>query len=176
MSVTGTGRIRFLPFKQFGAPFPAGIWLGTVFAAGDASGGFIFLNLELNLLTEPFTALILTLEQYELQPSDVLARSYLMEANGFTQVPGANRFPRIAFQVNPTLGGPAAIFATDLLQKPFYLGQVSRAAGIDTQIRTLTQNIDLESYIVHALGYYWTPDAINAPGGPQRPPGALFGT
>jgi len=176
MAVAGRARVQLLPFRQFGGAFPAGIWIGGVFAAGDASGGNVVLTLELNLLTEPFSALIFTLEQVELQPSDASSISYLLEATGFTQTPSANRFPRMGVAVSSVTSQPAAQFVSNMLTKPFYLGQLDRDAGIDSVITIRTVNVDTESYIVHFLGYYWTPDAMNAPGGPQRPPGALFGT
>lgn len=175
MAVSAESRVRFLPFAQFGAPFPAGIWIGSTFGVGDASGGDIVLHMEINLLTEPFSAQIFTLEQIELQPTDASVHSYLLEATGFTTVGVASRFPHIALLANSNQGGPAALYTDNLLQRPYYLGQADRSAGIDTEITVRTDNVNGETYICNLLGYYWEPAAVNARGGPQRPPGALFG-
>ena len=175
MAVTEDSRVRFLPFRTGGSPLPAGIWLGQGFVVGDGTGGLANLNLEVNLLSEPFSALIMTLEQVSFQPSDFGDHGYLLEARGFTTRGVASRLPRIGFALSAVTGGPAVLLTRDLLQRPFYLGQIDRMAGLDTELHFQTSNSVGETHIVNALGYFWTPDAMNARGGPQRPVNGIFG-
>jgi len=175
MAVSEDSRVRLLPFRAFGGALPAGLWLGQGFVVGDASGGLANLNIQVNLLSEPFSALIMTLEQVTFQPSLTTTHTYLLEARGFTTRGVASRLPHIGFAAIAGTAGPAALFADEMLAKPFYLGQIDRMAGLDTELHWQTNNADGETFIVNNLGYYWTPEAMNAPGGPQRPQNGLFG-
>ena len=86
-----------------------------------------------------------------------------------------NVLPRIKFAMEATDGGPASLPSSSLLSKPFYLGQVDRMAGIDTELHFQAPNVDGQVFIVNTLGYFWTADAMNAVGGPQRPINGIFG-
>jgi len=147
-----------------------------MFLAGDASGGNIFMNLEINLLTEPFSAMMFTVEQYLYNDTGTGTRNVLFEATGFEEHdPVGNR--NVIFHVLST-PGPTAAFAlrpVSFLQKPLFLGRADRRSGQDTQIRIITTNGDGIGFHADLFGYYWGPGAMNAPGGPQRPPGSLFG-
>ena len=178
MSVTKTGRIRFLPFRTPPSPSqPAGIWTSQITTLGDASGGTIFSVTEVNLLTEPFSALMLTIESLMITDTSNVAAGYLMEATGFEEHdPVGNR--NVIYQFPTTASAPTnatALQQADTLRRPIFLGRCDRTSGQDSSIRFLTGNLDGVSFRVDMFGYYWTPDAMNAPGGPQRPPGPLFG-
>lgn len=177
MAVTSNTRIKFLPFRSPPNPsFPAGIWTGQMFVAGDASGGNSFMVLDIILLTEPFSALMFTLEQFLVNDS-ASVRLYLIEATGFEEHdPVGNRNVLLHFQ---TATGPEAATALrqdNMLKKPLFLGRADRTSGQDTRIRVISDNTNGIGYHAELFGYYWGPGAMNAPGGPQRPPGSLFGT
>lgn len=178
MSVNTEGRVRFLPFRTPpSSAFPAGLWTGQIFAAGDVSGGQVTLTIEVNLLTEPFSALMFTIEQVELSDDAGATRQWLLDCIGFEEHdPVGTRIPRIEFETtsaNPTTAG--ALQASNMLRKPYFLGRADRQSGNDTAMRMITANGDGIAFQVGLFGYYWTPDAMNAAGGPQRPPGPLFG-
>lgn len=179
MTVTVTGRVRFLPFRTPPNPSqPAGLWTSQLTAIGDASGGDLFLITEVNLLTEPFSALMLTIEQIMLTDTSNAGRTWTMEATGFEEHdPVGNRNVIYDFVTSAT--GPTSATALNqsgTILKPIFLGRCDRTSGQDSSIRVITDNIDVFTFRQDLWGYFWTPDAMNAPGGPQRPPGALFGT
>jgi len=177
VSVTTNTRIRFLPFRSPPDPsFPSGIWTGQMFAAGDATGGQIFMQLDINLLTEPFSAMMFTLEQLLVNDSNS-NRSYLFEATGFEEHdPVGNRNVILEFRTELGPLNETGLRQDQMLNKPLFLGRADRRSGQDTRIRLITDNANGIGYHVELFGYYWLPGAMKAPGGPQRPPGALFGT
>jgi len=178
VSVTQIGRLTFLPFRTPpNASQPAGIWTSQITVLGDASGGNVFANHEVILLTEPFSALMLTLEQIHLTDTTNASVTWLFEATGFEEHdPVGNRNVLIHFAVIG--GGPeaaTALLPTNSLRRPVFLGRCDRTSGQDSTMRVIRSNVDAASFRSDLFGYYWTPDAMNAPGGPQRPPGSLFG-
>jgi len=179
MSVTVTGRVRFLPFRTLPIPGqPAGIWTSQITAIGDASGGTIFMITEVFLLAEPFAALVLTIESMMLTATVDTSLVWQMEATGFEEHdPVGNR--NVIYHFQTTGGGPSTLTTLrpdQLPKRPIFLGRCDRTSGQDSSIRMLVQNVNIITFRHDLFGYYWTPDAMNAPGGPQRPPGALFGT
>jgi len=175
VTVSGTARLAFLPFRSPPGPFPAGIWTSQLTVIGDVSGGDVILTHEVILLTEPFSALMLTLEQVFIDDTQA-ADEYLMEIIGFEEHnPIGNNNMLIAFNTRNSLGTLSALGPADLLHKPIFLGRCDRTSGQGSSISVRSGNTDGISFRDSLWGYYWTPDAMYAPGGPQRPPGALFG-
>ena len=176
MTVSARTRTVFLPFRSAGGAFPAGIWTSQLLAIGDASGGDILLIHEVFTLTEPFSALLLTLEQVQLDIDQNAPAEWLFQAVGFEEHnPVGNNNITIAFNTVASIGNVSAQAPGDLLRKPLFLGRCDRTSGQASEISLRSANNDLNAFRDALYGYYWGPEAMNAPGGPQRPPGSLFG-
>ena len=176
MTVSATARLAFLPFASPSDPFPAGIWTSQMTLIGDASGGDAVITHEVFLLTEPFAALMLTIEQIFIDDNQSLARAWLLEAIGFEEhnrIGNNNYILRLSTEVG--VGAQTGQVASGMIPKPIFLGRCDRTSGQASSISLRTANADGGSFRDSLFGYYWTPGAMNAPGGPQRPPGSLFG-
>ncbi len=176
MAVTADFRLAFLPFRQGGGNLPAGIWTGQGSVVGDVSGGEAFVNFNVIELTEPFSALVLNVEQIELTDDGGNSVTVLFEATGFEEHdPDANR--NVIFHILTIVGPTAAtgISLTNTLQKPIFLGRCDRTSGQDSRIRLIWDNVNGIRTRAALFGYYWGPEAMNSVGGPQRPAGAIFG-
>jgi len=67
----------------------------------------------------------------------------------------------------------SAVGLQDLSGLPIWL-DAPNAAGDDAGLRFEFDNVNLRLYAVTTRGYIWGPEAVLAPGGPQRPPNGLF--
>ena len=176
MTISGRTRLVFLPFRSPGGPFPAGIWTSQLTLIMDASGGDAIVTHEVELLTEPFSALMLTLEQITLDDSVNAATNYLLEAIGFEEHnPIGNNNVILILPTTPAPGSVDAVRPHDMLLRPLFLGRADRTSGQNTEISIRGPNINGATIRDALWGYYWGPGAMNSPGGPQRPPGSLFG-
>jgi len=176
VTISATTRLAFLPFASPSDPFPAGIWASQQTVIGDASGGEAVIVHEVITLTEPFSALMLTIEQILLDDARTTEQEWLMEIIGFEEHnPVGNNNMLVALNTRVTIGTVTALGMRDLLRRPIFLGRCDRTSGQASQISLRTTNDDGFAMRDALFGYYWTPGAMNAPGGPQRPPGSLFG-
>jgi len=177
MTVSATTRLAFLPFRSPGGAFPDGIWTTQMTAIGDASGGDVVITHEVILLTEPFSALMLTLEQVTLDDTIDAPQFWLFEAIGFEEHnPVGNNNVIVLFRPQEQAGSTVdALDTAAMLKRPLFLGRCDRTSGQNSSMSFRTGNINGASYRDALWGYYWGPGAMNEPGGPQRPPGSLFG-
>jgi len=176
MTISGTTRLAFLPFRSPGGAFPDGIWTSQLTVIGDASGGDVVLVHDVITLTEPFSALMLTLEQLTVDDGESSARGYLLQAIGFEEHnPIGNNNLLINFVTVDGVGSVSCLGPEGLLRKPVLFGRCDRTSGQDSSISVRTPNVDGGSFRDALWGYYWGPGAMNEPGGPRRPPGSLFG-
>lgn len=176
MTISDTTRFRFLPFRTPGAPFPDGIWTSQLLLIMDGSGGDAIITHELNLLTEPFSAMMVTLEQITLDDTVNVATLYTLEAIGFEEHnPVGNNNVILTLQTRAAPGTVDALSPPEMLHKPLFLGRADRESGQNSAISIRGPNVNGSTVRDALWGYYWGPGAMNEPGGPQRPPGSLFG-
>lgn len=176
MSISDTTRLAFLPFRSPGGGLPDGIWTSQLTVIGDASGGDVILIHDVITLTEPFSALMLTLEQVTIDDDQAGSAEWLFQAIGFEEHnPVGNNNLLLAFFTRDTVGTVTAIRPHELLVKPLLLGRCDRTSGQDSSMSLRRANATGGAFRDALWGYYWGPGAMNEPGGPQRPPGSLFG-
>jgi len=176
MSIAADFRIKLLPFRQGGGALPLGLWTGQGSVANDASGGEAFVGFQVVTLTEPFSALVINIEQVELTDDGGANVTVLLEATGFEEHdPDANR--NVIFKFS-TITGPTSatgVSAQNMLVKPIFLGRCDRTSGQDSRIRLIWANVNGIRTRAALFGYYWGPEAMNVAGGPIRPLGSVFG-
>ena len=176
MTISATTRLVFLPFRTPGGPFPDGIWAAQGFVIGDASGGEAIIRHDVILLTEPFSALMLTIEQLMIDDTVNASTEFLLEVIGFEEHNVvANNNLLLRFDTRGFPGTVDALSVQDMLRRPVFLGRCDRTSGQDSSMSIRASNTDGATYRDALYGYYWGPGAMNEPGGPQRPPGSLFG-
>ncbi len=176
MTISATTRLAFLPFRSPGGPFPDGIWASQLTVIGDASGGEAVMVHDVITLTEPFSALMLTIEQLLVDDGETDARDYLLQVIGFEEHNRVgNNNLLMTFVTVDTVGAVSCLGPNQTLRRPLFLGRCDRTSGQDSSISIRTANANGGSFRDALYGYYWGPGAMNEPGGPQRPPGSLFG-
>lgn len=176
MTVSDSTRLTFLPFRSPAGGFPDGIWASQLTVIMDASGGEAIMNHNLLTFTEPFSALMLTIEQMFVDTTGASGAEFLLQVIGFEEHnPVGNNNLLMAMSTKDTVGTASALGPSDLLRKPIFLGRADRTSGQASTISLRTLNVNGISIRDSLYGYYWGPGAMNEPGGPQRPPGSLFG-
>jgi len=177
VTISATTRLAFLPFRSPAGPFPAGIWTSQQTVIGDASGGEAVIAHEVILLTEPFSAIMLTIEQIFLDSDRGVDVDVLLQAIGFEEHnPVGNNNILMSFLLEDLGASTVTALRPDgQLRKPIFLGRCDRTSGQNSEISFRWTNNDGTAFRDSVYGYYWGPEAMYVPGGPQRPPGSLFG-
>ena len=178
MSIGVAQTIQTQRFQGHDDPrLPIGRWWGATQVTGDASGGIAFLQLN---FSDAFVQ-VLNSNLYNLEG---FIYSSQLEANAVGHITGANwRFPPGFVTVDhayalpildvgqPTLNVVSAEAYSFL---PVFLGSQAQAGTAQTLVFVVT-NTDLFINRFKAEGYIWGPRSVLADGGPQRPPGSIYG-
>ncbi len=181
MSVALTLPIQHRPFRGYDDPgLPSGIWIVLGSVLGDATGGFLNLDLVFKdgSRAVPESSQLYNLEQLyvfsTLDSDHVIA---MIPANWDEDTPGSTG--AISTVISLLLSTPVLLSGSAGLGRdingmhPLFLGQVRKNAT-NTIIRFSMSNTAV-SLAVKAEGYFWGPEALNAPGGPRRPVDSLYG-
>lgn len=162
--------------------FPQGVWSASADDEGDLSGGLIsfqhiFRNQSNNLGDTNFY----NIEHMMVATQDVAQQSARMQINGMDPGTGqpatplpVDRVYRLDLNDCDVGSGFDSALNTNVTTHPIWVGTY---AGPDTDLGDVivaAQNIDSIRVLVVLYGYFWAPDAINAPGGIQRPANGLW--
>lgn len=162
---------------------PAGVWVAGLDEEGDASGGdwtvqHIFENVSNNLGDSNYY----NLEQVMIHSNNSVNAAASVEVSGMD--PGTQNAPNLQpidqkWRVGLTTTDTPGVFGNALelrAQVPVWIGTFK---GVDTEFGDILVRLEnpTGSFTigVKLQGFWWVPDAINAPGGMRRPPGAIFG-
>lgn len=178
MTLTQVRSIEVLPWNAFPeSAFPDGSWLCHLLVAHDASGGEIIMQVDVQTASAPLSARIFSVEAFNYTELTQAAGG----GRGLVETRNMLRFQRLQvadfgwsfLAVNNRDG--RGIEGRDLAILPWFIGQprgAGVAAGFD--LRVDNGGVGQRSDLV-VMGYFWEPEAANAPGGPQRPTTGLFG-
>ena len=179
MSVFLAFSVTLRPFASRPEPgMPLGLWAVHVSTLGDGSGGLLTTSPRFQLANQPGNTLLYSLEQLGVRSTLSGFTDCTMIVENMDNLPlngstGA-RSDLYAFRLTDdgaTLG--SSIKMNERLQRPLFLGapvQNNLNAGLQFVMPNTAVSLS-----VKAQGYYWDPGAINAVGGPQRPPGSIYG-
>jgi len=180
MSVFLAFAITLRPFASRPEPgMPMGLWAVFVSTLGDASGGLLTTSPRMQIAGEPGNTLLYSLEQLMLNTTLDGGVSAAMTIENMDNLPlngstGA-RSNIVQLQLNDNGALLGSSMRWQLSQhRPHFLG-APRQNGLNAGLQFVMANSAV-SLAVKAEGYYWDPGAINAVGGPQRPPGSIYGT
>jgi len=167
-------------FRGYEDPaLPAGYWFVRSAILGDASGSLMSLDIRFSTTNEPANSLMYSLEQYNVNVSRVVFLDARLDIGNFDPAPSqastgsVTHFYAFFLTTDPAVSGRAALNLRDHSFLPLFLGSPNKFFG--TELGTDMENVLGTSMAVNAQGYFWTPGARNAPGGPQRPPNGLYG-
>jgi len=156
---------------------PLGLWAVFVSTLGDGSGGLLTTSPRFQLAGQPGNTLLYSLEQLGVQTTldGGIACALVIENMDSLPLNGSTgaRSDIIAIDLSDN----GAVLGSSLRfqlanQKSHFLGapvQNNLNAGLQIVIANTAVSLS-----VKAQGYYWDPGAINALGGPQRPPGSIY--
>jgi len=167
------------PFASRPDPgFPLGLWAVHVSTLGDGSAGLLTTAPTFQRTGQPGNTLLYSLEQLGLATSLAGGIGVDLNLENFDDLP-LNGSTGAVSDVYPFTLIDDGIFTgssmplKEGLFKPFFLG-APRQNALNASLNFAMANTAV-SLSVKAQGYYWSPGAINAVGGPQRPPGSIYG-
>lgn len=154
---------------------PEQAWRATGRLTGDATGGLMTLQLDVQKSTEPLSARMWSLEFLAVGLSTVvstidLTSSNLGEVLGLAPLVGMG----YALETQGVPGGRESILPRDLTFLPWFLG-APRQKGVQAGINLALSNLNAAVVDVWMKGYVWGPRSQTAEGGPRRPLGSVFG-
>lgn len=177
MSVVATHTVLMRRFRGFADPaMPAGQWSVFGSATGNAGGGVLqqFLEFQIAGLRD---SRMFSLEQINVSIFLATPTQAMIEVINMgepSDVTGT-----IGWSVATTSNGSSvsplrSIAGADLAFLPIWMGAKS-VESVASSLLVEMDNVDGATVGVHAAGYWWSSRAVNADGGPQRPPGRIFG-
>lgn len=177
MSVTSTSEIQYRRFQGYADPrLPEGQWYGSTRVNGDASGGDATVSLRFNRAGDPLSSKIFTLEDLSLFSNDGFARTAELRMSNMSGPTNEILEHRYAlFLATTTNPARNAVRARDLTLLPVFLGS-QRDTATQSLLSTIQLNTNGIEYFFQAAGYWWGARSILVDGGPQRPPGSIYGS
>lgn len=181
MSVTITQGIFLRPWSGFSEPqFPVGIWWVFVTLLGDASGGSRSLVVEFKPANAQGVPRLYNLEQIQVSDTDRVTKDGDLIFNGWDILPGedsaggAPQSPGMSLRLVASPIAGANLDGRFLAPLPLLLG-LPTAFLANTAVQIRFANVDADSIRTKLHGYYWDARSFQVTGGPQRPPGGLWG-
>jgi len=155
---------------------PESAWRAFGRVTGDASGGFMALQLDFQKAGLPLSARMWSLEMLSMNTTNALA-TISINANNLGEVLGAAPFSGTgyALQMIGADGLGQNIQGRDLAFLPWFMG-APRQPGVAAGLSWITANVNLGTVDVWARGFVWGPRSQTIQGGPRRPVGSVFGT
>ena len=177
MSVIARVVRRLVPFGP-GEPavrnWPIGIWTVNMQAVGDGTGGTRTAGVVFTLASSPrIDGLVYNLEQLSLADADNVTKVASVFSVNLGILPSGDTV-EFAISLVATTGADASAGVSNLAGLPLLLGH-QLVLGVDAELVVQATNVVGEGLRVKAQGYVWDTRALSAPGGPRRPPDALFG-
>lgn len=177
MSVAITFRVETRPWRGYDDPsLPEYQWFGQGLLAGDASGGTITVDLLFKFSGQALNGQLWNVEQLAVSSGEgTLTGCSLITLNlDFLTNVRAAALRAWTLPLTQAITNGDAQTPPDVLPKPLFLGQANGAALV-AGLRFVVDNAAAGQLNVSASGYVWGPRSVMAPGGIQRPVGALFG-
>lgn len=170
MSVIAQLAIQQFFFPGYEDPsLPSGIWKGSQIVTGDASGGFM----EVDLLMSPIGPLntrFYSIDQFSAFQTGATAIAAHFIIINLGQLTDRRYDLPLVLSGDQTNVDP---LGSQFAFLPLFLGsQVNAAAS--ALVAFVCQNGDTEILTFNAMGYFWQARAGNAPGGPSRPVQGVF--
>jgi len=174
MSVSVTEQVSYAVWGGDGAPYPFGLWFVNVgdLTAGDGTGGSHRVFAEFT----PFTQANRNSNFYSLEQLTI---------NGTTATPilGELQARNLGFQPTRNNTQMNQLWACNTVAHDFGGTSLLLREGKNLKIllgrqtdlltfsglRLQTDNVDMRTITMAAMGYVWSPRAISMPGGPRRP-------
>lgn len=177
MSVILNALIAIRPFRGYADPgLPNGTWHWRLSALGDASGGLLTVQARLQIAGSPSPSQLFSLDQLMVNSTtSSVAIDARLQVQNMDRVPnmGSTGFlsDTYSLELAPDLFGVA--LRVPLAQLPLFMSQpIDNNLGSGFAV-DVANALNL-SLAVRGQGYFWGPEAINAPGGPRRPVDGLY--
>jgi len=158
--------------------YPIAYWWAASEGTGDATGGQLNQRFIFNRLGDPRNSRLYSLEYYNVGTVVNNNVDAILVASGF-QGPGASSLGNVwAMETRINIiktALRAAAIASDYQRVPVFMGGQEIIQLGDQALSLLITNPNGSKYTFDAGGYVWGPRSILANGGPQRPPGGLYG-
>jgi len=162
--------------------FPTGVWSASADDEGDASAGIIsFQHIFRNTSNNLGDTNLYNIEAVMCAAAVSTQNAIRLAINGMDPGTGQistplpiDRIYQYALESVDTGAGFTRALSALQGNVPIWVGTY---AGLDTDLGDMTialENSDGDRVLTAVYGYFWSPDAVNAPGGIQRPPNGLW--
>jgi len=135
------------------------------------------INVRFSASAEATNSQMYSLEQLAIHATDAAALPVRIDMGNFDATPSQGSTGAIFTTYTVTLvvsAGSGASLPLNAINLPLFLGAPRKDINVDLSFDKVNDGVG--SLAVSAQGYFWGPGAINAEGGPQRPPSSLYGT
>ena len=165
---------RFAAYQDPG--LPAGSWHFRLAALGDVTGGLLSVGCRFQITGSPAPSQLWSVEQLMINSStSAIAIPARLQIQNMDAVPEMGSTGALSDTYQVTLEPDLFAVSLQLEESPV---QLFLGSPLDNNLNSGFQvdvaNADGLSLSVRAQGYFWTPGAIGAPGGPRRPVDGLY--
>jgi len=179
IQLTVTPLIR--PYRGWFDPaLPDGFWVVHTSVLGDGSGGVMSVNIRFSSAAQPNVSTLWNLEQVAIAHTNPVAGVARVDFGNMDIHPVGSSTGSLLKLFGATLvdlgtsPGEVATPLDETVITPIFMGAAGKEVNGDLAFDM--DNVNSASMSIFCQGFFWGPDAINAEGGPQRPPSALFGS
>ncbi len=156
--------------------YPIGYWQAALSLIGDASGGFLEIDLLFQTANgvDRLNSQMYSCERLAAGTDDGFVRVVAIQAVNMGGPSNQGFQQRYTVTLNTPAGvAVSSVQMGDLTMLPWFLGS-QRTPGLVTSLALIAQNTDLATYTFEAEGYRWDARSVLVDGGPQRPPTGLY--
>lgn len=175
MSTASSILITPLGFAGFDNPaLPIGIYVAQGGTGGDATGGIMAIRVVYHPAGPQQHSLMYNIEQLSGHMGGNTGGGLQLVTENLGMITPSRPLTGTSWGVQFQARGSLATIANDTIKLPLWLGAPNLLGG-RSSVDFGIVNIDADSINIVVYGYIWGPRSTLAPGGPQRPPGAMFG-
>lgn len=179
MSVTADALVVWRPwaYNRFDPGLPSGIWFSQAAVAGDASGGFAEIVIELQAISSSVSGRLYSIEKSQPSINGASADQFFRGVSfGMDPLASLGPIQKVWIQeINDVgvAGNPnAASIARDIDVDIFLGAQI--LATSQARLNGQFNNANGDTFAWFATGYIWDPGAVNAPLGLRKPLGGVL--
>lgn len=175
MSTTSEVRITTLGWAGYDDPrLPISSYIAQGGTSGDGTGGTMAIRVTYHPAGPQAHGLMYNIEQLSGHTGQNNSTQVQLLTENLGHITPTRPLTATAVGVQYIPRGSLATMDTSSIKLPWWLGAPNLLGG-RSSVDFATLNTDADSINVVVYGYIWGPRSTLAPGGPQRPPGAVFG-
>lgn len=176
MTIAQNFRTEVRPYSGYNDPsLPIGAWIGQGVLIGNATGGFLQMNLLFQFGQQELVSELYNVEQFTADVSANTTQVAEIQTRNMDRLAG-DRLVGVQRWQFPVIGDGVNNAMSQLESQaglPIFLGRPTTRL-LECGVRVQFANTDLLTFSCTLQGYIWGPRSVLAEGGPRRPVNGLF--